>query len=150
MIETKLILSITFQFIALEDIGHCGANLLCCWIPFMWDYKSSLFCLEFPIFLLISNSYIKRILNSYQGYEYDVKCIFKTILQISTWFLGQGKFPAHRLLLLCFLLLKIQQQEKRKIMEWRQRRSWGSFNFLIDWRKSPACWPAGDKNQWDH
>jgi hypothetical protein len=20
---------------------------------------------------------------------------------------------------------------------------------LIDWRKSPACWPAGDKNQWN-
>ena len=113
----------------------------------MWDYKISLCCLEFPIFLLISNSYIKRNLNSYQGYEYHVKCIFKTILQISTWFLGQGKFPAHQLLLLCFPLLKIQQQEIRKIMEWRQRRSWGSFNFLIDWRKSPACWPAGDKNQ---
>ncbi len=74
---------------------------------------------------------------------------FKTILQISTWFLGHGKFPAHLLLQLCFPLLKIQQQEKRKIIRWRQRRSWGSFNFLIDWRKSPACWPAGDKNQWN-
>jgi uncharacterized Zn-finger protein len=65
-------LSITFQFIALEDVRHCGANLLCCRIPYMWDYKSSLCCLEFPIFLLISNSYIKCNLNSYQGYEYDV------------------------------------------------------------------------------
>ncbi len=34
-------------------------------------------------------------------------------------------------------------------MEWRQRRSWGSFNFLIGWRKSQDCWPAGDKNQRD-
>jgi hypothetical protein len=42
----------------------------------MWDYKSSPCCLEFPIFLILYNSYIKRILNSYQGYEYDVKCIF--------------------------------------------------------------------------
>ena len=44
--------------------------------PYMWDYKSSPCCLEFPIFLILYNSYIKRILNSYQGYEYDVKCIF--------------------------------------------------------------------------
>ena len=64
-----------------------------------------------------------------------------------TFVLGWRKFPTHWLLQLCFPLLKIQQQEKRKITSWRQRRSWGYFNFLIDWRKSPACWPAGDKNQ---
>ncbi len=41
-----------------------------------------------------------------------------------TCFLGLRKFPTHRLLLLSFPLLKIQQQEKRKITQWRQRRSW--------------------------
>ena len=99
--------------------------------------------LSFPVQFLTLLQCVSRKLTS-------KRCFDKKMgVKNKTWFLGWRKFPTHRLLLLSFPLLKIQQQEKRKIMEWRQRRSWGSFNFLIDWRKSPACWPAGDKNKGD-